>query len=230
KNVQCLHTTSVRKQACGSYLAVSHLPSVTPKIRDNSSPLKDLGGVAALHSSDTFLGSNTHFCGASLISERYLLTAAHCIVDSERPIRISLGREDLDKDTSPGVNTYEVEDFIVHPGFRSARNNYDDIALIRTTRRVQYGPMVWPFCLPQKNQVLNDFFPVQIAGYGQVSTSEKSSSLRTAYVDFYSNQRCENEWILEASDNYDLVRTYDYPSGLTEQILCAGKEGVDACR
>ncbi|CAL4089921.1 unnamed protein product, partial [Meganyctiphanes norvegica] len=45
-----------------------------------------------------------------------------------------------------------------------------------------------------------------------------------------SNQRCENEWILEASDNYDLVRTYDYPSGLTEQILCAGKEGVDACR
>ncbi|CAL4139131.1 unnamed protein product, partial [Meganyctiphanes norvegica] len=73
------------RKECGSFAQVSHLTSALhggspgDRIVDNASPLKEIGGMAALHSSDRNFGSSTFKCGAVLISDRYLLTAAHCM-------------------------------------------------------------------------------------------------------------------------------------------------------
>ncbi|CAL4084052.1 unnamed protein product, partial [Meganyctiphanes norvegica] len=224
---------------CGSFEAVSHQPPkeasshlslIGDRVIDNSSPLTDIGGTAALHSSATNLGASTQFCGASLISDRFLLTAAHCIDDSKRPFTISLGREDLDDNPIPGINTYGVKNVHVYPGYKNASTDYNDIAILETDRSVQYNEKIWPYCLPEKNQVLSDYFPVQIAGWGMVNQTHKPSLINTAFVKLVENSRCEREWLKLASPNYALVRKKQYPEGLTQQILCAGRLGVDSCK
>ncbi|CAL4164603.1 unnamed protein product [Meganyctiphanes norvegica] len=234
--------------ACGSYEAVKHIPSFTEKIRFNPrSPLKDMGGIvsirfnpplpteghgamAAVHFSATNLSSSSHFCGASLISDRYLLTAAHCIVNGRSPVMVSLGREDLNKDPTPGFNTYEIQNHIIHPSYGSGKYGYNDIAILQTKRKVLYKDTIWPFCLPENNEVLDNNLAVQIGGWGQVNSSHSASYVKQAYVKIVENGECESQWQQHAPGVYETTRKFIYPQGLTNQILCAGRLGVDACR
>ncbi|CAL4217977.1 unnamed protein product, partial [Meganyctiphanes norvegica] len=135
---------------------------------------------------------STHICGASLVSDRYLLTAAHCVTGHRRSFSISLGREDLKENQRSVRNEYAIQDVYIHPAFRSTtpKNRYNDIAILKTDRKVQYNDKIWPFCLPDRNQVYNDFMSVYIAGWGKVNQAHKSPTLQVARVNLVENSRC----------------------------------------
>ncbi|CAL4089351.1 unnamed protein product, partial [Meganyctiphanes norvegica] len=217
---------------CGSWDAVKHLSfRVDERILDKADSMKENGGAAALHNSATNLGAASQKCGATLISDRYLLTAAHCMTSTERLIGISLGRKDLSVDPQPGPNTYEVQGVFIHPLYKPGSHKYNDIALVKTDRKVTFSPNIWPYCLPQANETYKDYDTVIIAGYGLVG-AHKSPTIKTAYINIVDNLRCEEKWRQdqEGADYYDTVlHRYSYPDGLTQQVLCAGRDGVDAC-
>lgn len=80
-------------------------------------------------------GDQEYLCGGTAISQRWVLTAAHCVADLRDSeiagSRATVNPADLYR---PGrARTSRITRIIVHPGFDSIRNS-NDIALVRTSR------------------------------------------------------------------------------------------------
>ncbi|CAF3035415.1 unnamed protein product [Rotaria sp. Silwood2] len=119
-------------------------------------PSRIVGGEEAVPYSWSFMvslqhrSSNSHFCGGSIFSDSYILTAAHC-VDDETPDRIQIVAGVHNRSDPNGV-IREVDHIHVHPGWSSSSSERrHDIAMLHLSQplRLASNQLLSRICVPK---------------------------------------------------------------------------------
>ena len=114
---------------------------------------------------------NQHICGASLISTKWLVIAAHCVGRPPSDYSVVLGAYDI-KSMKQGLpERYSVESITVHPGWvYSAEQQFpNDIALILLKSEAQLSnPYINTIALPEENEDFTENTDCWITGWGDL--------------------------------------------------------------
>jgi hypothetical protein len=158
--------------------------------------------------------SGFHFCGGSLVGDRHVLTAAHC-VQGERPSQLRVAADLIN--LSSGGQVFSVTAIDVHSSYNSSTSD-NDIALLtldRSTGSIGKVALMDPGSEPTLADPGTDSV---VTGWGALSENGGSPDrLQQVTVPIVSNDEC--------NDAYD--------GGITSRMICAGLIGVggkDSCQ
>lgn len=125
-----------------------------------------------------FVESDNRLCGASIVDESWMVTAAHCVVGlpaGQVTAHVGITRLD-ERSTSNAVDIAEV---IVHPSWDATRFR-NDIALLRLARPLEQSPTVRAISLPvgiDASQWPPAGTPARIIGWGATGYDEPASNV-----------------------------------------------------
>nr|XP_015833214.1 PREDICTED: trypsin-1 isoform X1 [Tribolium castaneum] len=174
-----------------------------------------------------------HFCGGTLISNRFILTAGHCLctgigTDTVKPthIKVTIAQHDL---TNKSSDAYEMtlKAISIHPDYTCGKVK-DDIAILELDNKLVWSDSVSPACLAASSDEDDyrpiDGLPAVVAGWGW--TNEDSSKggrakiLQKAKVNVIRTEKCR-QWFQSQGKKTKIQNTQ----------ICAGHEqgGIDAC-
>lgn len=160
-------------------------------------------------------------CGGTLISNNFVLTAAHCVInkDQKDPYLVRLGvLNKFPSESSPyetELTDYLISESIVHPQFDRLKK-YNDIALLRLARPVEkFTQTIFPACLDHNKMDPNTI--MSVAGWGRNTKGSVNTSdvMLKASVEVTSAKDCTASY----SNKTTWVR--HNPNGIQAYQICA---------
>lgn len=150
-------------------------------------------------------------CGGTIISNRWVVTAAHCVSNSPRSFKVRVGEWDRSKNEGTEVD-HQVKRVISHPQWNRRTLDYD-IALFQLEKPIMYNKYVKPACLPSKQ--LDAGSECYITGWGKIRHpgGMHNKILQQAHMPVVDSKTCE-------AKNKKII-----PLPITSRMICGGEGG-----
>ncbi|XP_030583713.1 duodenase-1-like [Archocentrus centrarchus] len=150
-------------------------------IHGKKSPENEMLFMASVQNTDG------HVCGGFLITEDFVVTAAHCDDSSLR--HVVLGTHNL-KEYHEKI---EIEKKIKYEDYKNVEHG-NDIMLLKLSKKVLLGSNIQIIQLPHAEMNLEENEVCQVAGWGLTENGILPHELRVVDVSVINPQSCMEQW------------------------------------
>ncbi|KAL7648189.1 UNVERIFIED_CONTAM: hypothetical protein RMT77_000092 [Armadillidium vulgare] len=175
-----------------------------------------------------FYQNYTFVCAATLVSNKFVITAAHC-VDGIKPqdIKIRFGEWIVSnvEEVLPYVdrNVYKIH---IHPEF-NPKNVHKDLAVIELEAPVEFQYHINSVCIPNQGYMVEPYTQCFTSGWGKDSFEGSfQSTLKKIDLPFIEHEKCQNLLRRTRLGKYfRLDRSFNCAGGEENKDACYGDGG-----